>query len=913
MVKVYKSNETDFESNGLAVLNNCKSCFITQELNGAYNLELEHPVDERGKYKFLEGFNIVKADGQLFRIDTPESVQGSVFSKKVYAPHIFYDNNYGFIENIVITDNVIGNALNSILQGSKFNALSSDVAKINTATFTKINPTQAIFNILDLWGGELHRNNFSVAIKSRIGSNKSVLISYAKNITGFNQKLDYTSIATRILITGKDGITIESINNSSKYLDSPLINTYPFPIIREKSFPAITDLEELKAAGLALWGIIDIPSSNYTINFPDLSKTDEYKNFVALQSVEIGDTVIVKHKIFNVDMKLRVIKIKKDVLLNKFVEIELGDFKPNLGKTLNKQLNDVEDAKDALNNTKKDIELITGLTDEDVKKVKDDIAGIDGVISSIDECVVDIAEDIGKLEDDINETSDNKVKASFLDLKSDFMIIKTDIALIATDTKNVNMKNPNFEKINKDISKCEDDISAVNTDIFILKQDISASTVVSSATLFTDIDALETDIDVLITDINKLKENIDNLEEDVTVLTDEEKAGIQSYIGDAKNVTDDATNDAVTLEENTIKLEEDVANAELSDEDKDKIDVACQTLRATIAIIKADIQKVDEDTKAANLKNITKEIVEGILSDIGQFENDMATAEETLIEFNNTLSTIDFTRAEQREPLFIDAQILLNDFQKLNTSIANLKDIIINLKISVETVNGGANGGYIFTRYNLAKKPYEFLIMDTDDVATSLKIWKWDSKGLSYGKNGIDGVFSPALDMEGKTLTGLEISTSAGTEPDAHIEVRKEYIDFKNSAGESIFSIGTNMPGAEAGKPQLFFSNGCSMDTFEGSFRLRTSATNYLRLNKEGGIDYVCTDTADGDPTNKTVVIVDKDGYLVGAKSNTVINNTANGFDIVGGNGTTNYTVTKNAEGKITEIYDGSHSININY
>lgn len=584
MVKVYKSNETDFESNGLAVLNNCKSCFITQELNGAYNLELEHPVDERGKYKFLEGFNIVKAAGQLFRIDTPESIQGSVFSKKVYAPHIFYDNNYGFIENTEITDKPIHNALNSILQGSKFNALSSDVAKINTATFTKINPTQAIFNILDLWGGELYRDNLNIGIKNSIGSNKGVLISYAKNITGFSQKLDYTGIATRILVTGKDGITIESINNGSKYLDSPLINTYPFPIIREKSFPAITDLEELKAAGLALWGIIDIPSSNYTINFPDLSKTDEYKNFVALQSVEIGDTVIVRHELFNVDMQLRVIKIKKDVLLNKFVEIELGDFKPNLGKTLSKQLKDIEKITDDIDETKKDIEKVTGAT-----------------------------------------------------------------------------------------------------------------------------------------------------------------------------------------------------------------------------------------------------------------------------------------------------------------------------------------GGFILTRYDTDKRPCEFLIMDTDDVATSLKIWKWDSKGLSYGKNGIDGVFSPALDMEGKTLTGLEISTSAGIEPDAHIEVRKEYIDFKNSAGESVFSIGTNMPNAEAGKPQLFFTNGCSMDTFEGSFRLRTSATNYLRLNKEGGIDYVCTDTTDGDPTNKTVVIVDNDGYLVGAKSNTVINNTANGFDIVGGNGTTNYTVTKNAEGKITEIYDGSHSININY
>jgi len=66
-VSVYKARETKFNNNGLRIL--CPTeCTISEELNGAYELTLTHPIDDLGNWEFLVEMNIIKAQGQLFRL-----------------------------------------------------------------------------------------------------------------------------------------------------------------------------------------------------------------------------------------------------------------------------------------------------------------------------------------------------------------------------------------------------------------------------------------------------------------------------------------------------------------------------------------------------------------------------------------------------------------------------------------------------------------------------------------------------------------------------------------------------------------------------------------------------------------------------------------------------------------------------
>lgn len=55
-----KTTKGNFETNGLGVLDEVICCFITEELNGDYEFELENPAKSR-KTKYLEEWNIIKA------------------------------------------------------------------------------------------------------------------------------------------------------------------------------------------------------------------------------------------------------------------------------------------------------------------------------------------------------------------------------------------------------------------------------------------------------------------------------------------------------------------------------------------------------------------------------------------------------------------------------------------------------------------------------------------------------------------------------------------------------------------------------------------------------------------------------------------------------------------------------------
>jgi phage minor structural protein len=55
-----------------------------------------------------------------------------------------------------------------------------------------------------------------------------------------------------------------------------------------------------------------------------------------------------------------------------------------------------------------------------------------------------------------------------------------------------------------------------------------------------------------------------------------------------------------------------------------------------------------------------------------------------------------------------------------------------------------AMGGFVY------KSNEEILIMDTDDIDTATKVWKWDLNGLSYSGNGYYGDYTVAITMDGK-------------------------------------------------------------------------------------------------------------------------------------------------------------------
>ena len=90
MITIHEKTAKTFDTIGLGTLVP-GSCIVTEELNGAYELELKHPYDEGGKWKRIERGRILYASTprgmQPFRI---YYVKPTMKEIAVNARHIFY-------------------------------------------------------------------------------------------------------------------------------------------------------------------------------------------------------------------------------------------------------------------------------------------------------------------------------------------------------------------------------------------------------------------------------------------------------------------------------------------------------------------------------------------------------------------------------------------------------------------------------------------------------------------------------------------------------------------------------------------------------------------------------------------------------------------------------------------------------
>lgn len=62
----------------------------------------------------------------------------------------------------------------------------------------------------------------------------------------------------------------------------------------------------------------------------------------------------------------------------------------------------------------------------------------------------------------------------------------------------------------------------------------------------------------------------------------------------------------------------------------------------------------------------------------------------------------------------------------------------------------GETGGNLIIRTNAEGKPYELLIMDTDDIATATNVWRWNQAGLGFSSSGYNGSYGTAITADGK-------------------------------------------------------------------------------------------------------------------------------------------------------------------
>lgn len=88
--------------------------------------------------------------------------------------------------------------------------------------------------------------------------------------------------------------------------------------------------------------------------------------------------------------------------------------------------------------------------------------------------------------------------------------------------------------------------------------------------------------------------------------------------------------------------------------------------------------------------------------------------------------------------------------QKLADKIANRTETLVQTILDATAWITGNKGGHVVFRPE--KAPSEILIMDTANVATAKRVWRWNLNGLGYSDNGINGPFGVAITSKGEIV-----------------------------------------------------------------------------------------------------------------------------------------------------------------
>ncbi|HAT4229634.1 TPA: endopeptidase [Clostridium perfringens] len=491
-ITVYDSKEIKFISNGLAILDNeLIRCEVQEVLNGLYTLELEYPINNKNVDYLIEG-NIIKTNTpsgeQPFRIYRTVKNLDTII---VYANHIFFDLQSNFLMDcrykFATGQQAFEDILNSTLCKHNFTC-TSNITERNNAYYIRKNPVEAILteenSIINLYKGELLRDKFKIVFNDSIGKDNNVIIEYRKNLLGLEKDEDISQVVTRLIPTGltaKDSI----IMLDEVYVDSSLINNYINPVVKEIHYSDLKEdaekgitiesiKEQLKVRALRLFSNehIDLPKVNYKINFLDLSLTEEYKDFKALEKVKLADVVTVRHKDLKIDVKRKVIKYKWDSLTKSYIEIELGDLESTLSNdigNINSKINTIEkNNKNVVEMANSAIDKVNNLEEVNFRDLKQTMDDIEKVAIGNKAQIEFNDKDIIELKDSMKTNTDN-IATNLNNINANSKSINEIKEALKNDTSSTEIANINtlIEKMENRLKVLEDALankSTSNTD-----------------------------------------------------------------------------------------------------------------------------------------------------------------------------------------------------------------------------------------------------------------------------------------------------------------------------------------------------------------------------------------------------------------------------------------------------------------
>lgn len=333
---------------GLGSLPETTSCIVTEERNGAYTLTMKLPITAAHYGDVAVGGIIVaKANDnqsdQLFRIQKISRPIGGIVT--INANHISYDLN----KTSVLPFSAVGApltmaGLKTHMTGGSAFQFRTDIAN-TTSTYTNTFPQSLRAclggqegSVLDTFGGEYEWNNLTVFLHAARGLNRGVTLRYGKNITDIQQDETIENMYTAVMpyaldqngeaVLGSLQIMVESAE--PKILNLDLSSRFN----GTDNEPTAEKINQYAQAYIQA-NDLTTPRVSIRVSFVNLAQTEEYKDLIQLERVQLCDTITVQFEKLGISAVAKIVTTKYNTLTERYDEIEVGDARSTLARTIN--------------------------------------------------------------------------------------------------------------------------------------------------------------------------------------------------------------------------------------------------------------------------------------------------------------------------------------------------------------------------------------------------------------------------------------------------------------------------------------------------------------------------------------------------------------------------------------------------
>lgn len=399
------------------------SCVVDEERNGVFDLTMVVATTTPYFEELAEGKYILAKPNhtqnpQLFEIY--EITRPILQRVTVRAHHVSYRLSFIPVEPFSCTG--ITDTLNGLISNSmETNPFTFYTDITNTAsTYNQTAPASLRSrlggtegSVLDVFGGEYLWDNFTVNLLLHRGQNNGVQLRVAKNISALEQTTNMENVVTGALpYWSNDDGTVNlygDIQYNANASDYPYKRTVLLDLSEEfETTPSSSQLNSA-AQEYVNQANLGVVNTNIKLSFVDLADTEEYKGS-PLERVNLCDTVNVIYNPLSISFQAKAIRLSYDVLAERTLEIEVGDARSTISKTITDLVGDVSSViktgKKLVSVTQK-IDREVGVITQTVADVEESISGVNEQITTINSNVSSITQTTQSIQTQVSQTQTN--------------------------------------------------------------------------------------------------------------------------------------------------------------------------------------------------------------------------------------------------------------------------------------------------------------------------------------------------------------------------------------------------------------------------------------------------------------------------------------------------------------------------